>query len=252
MKIIESTSVRLVARQSVATNYLLGGVLSLAGSVMAVAGVRAQQGLLITGGVFIISGVLTLLFSRKQDLVADRATGILELTAAGLLGTKRATYPFADIAGVTAVSQLETYQTDQNARPTAGFTIGASGGGISTTTTKRVTETQLVLKNGQTVTVERTSRAVMNGGLFSTGSSSNQVGTALAAVINVPFSAEGVLGITEIVQAAQQALVGNRLPQQPAVSVPAALTEMPPASAPATATPPVSAESTDQLPPLQQ
>ena len=260
MKIIESTSERLVARQGVAINYMVAGVLGLAGLGMAATGIRGERGFLIVGGIFLIAGVLTLLFSRRQDLVADRAAGTVELTAAGLLGTKRATYVFADIAGVTAVSQLETYQTGQNAWPAGGFTVGTSGAGTGTST-QRVTETQLVLKNGQTVTVERTSRAAINGGLFSTGQAGNQVGTVLAAVIGVPFGAEGPASLTEAIQAAQQAVMGGGLIQQPAVSVPAAVIPAPvapvapvsaPAPVPATAIPPVPAESTDQVPPLQQ
>ncbi len=89
MKIIESSPERLVARQGVLVNYLIGGVLGAVGLSMAAAS-KGDIKLLAVGGVIVAVGGLYVLMSRKQLLVADKTSGQVSVTSTGLLGTKQA------------------------------------------------------------------------------------------------------------------------------------------------------------------
>ncbi len=119
---------------------------------------------------------------------------------------------------------------------------------MGNTQTEKVTETQICLKSGQTVTIERVNRAVMNGGMFSTGQSSSQLGAALAVILGVPFNDQQPMTLSDGIEEVKQAVMGGGFVAGSPTQSPVA-PEVPPTPTPAAA--PIAPSAAPVIPVIQ-
>ncbi len=140
MKVIEASATRLVAKENILVNYVVGGLCVLAGLGALGLGMANSKAVLAFGIIFTVAGLGTLLISRSEELTVDTATGQISVVNQGVLGKKSASYMISDVSAVRSVTDYRV-----NTKYSSG-------------------QTELVLKSGDTVAIEHAGGATGVGG----------------------------------------------------------------------------------------
>jgi hypothetical protein len=218
MKIVRNDATVFEAKQGKATSIVVGLVFAIIGAgVLAIAilqpaGTVKQNAWVgvVVALIFMIVGVLVVLFTRSIHVLADRGTQTITITFKSLLNTKVASCNFTDVTRIAEIS-----------------TVSTNGGNNQQVT-------QLLLKDGSELVIPTTRGGgfSVNGipvGMFARHAG---LGQSLATFLNVPFEPLGfgsVAGVQNTVIETVNAvkMAEGKAPMQPVV-VPPLTTPAPP------------------------
>jgi len=236
MKIIEDSPSRLVLKEGALTGRLVGILFLIIGIGMAVAGLVAVKAVVLVGAgiIFAACGLLALLFTKSDVVVADKTARQLTVTFASL--TKRQgqsqQFSFDDVRAVTMVQGYQQVYNgnDSNGNNGSGITFGNNNTSTAITRTLSVQ-----MKDGTLVTVaDEQQRANLAIGINT--SKLVDKGQKLAAALGVPFQDAGIATPGELIQGIKQAVTGQQptpfVAPQPTTPLTGPMQAPPPAPAP--------------------
>jgi len=196
MKITTETTDQFVAVEKSYTNLLLGPLFIILAVLIFIFNKQINQPTLVyvVGGVFVVVGIVTILFRKVVTLAMDKASKTVNITMKRLIGGSNKSVPFSDVNRVEVVTAIVRNMTNDN-------NSGLSFGNTNSSGVKQVAHLIMYFNDGTTIDLSDKQKSLINSFSFSNKIPNTDLGQRIAAFIGVPFAQEG--------QATGQQMIGG-------------------------------------------
>ncbi len=197
MKVITETTTVFSAIDKKYSLLLFVGAAILIGAVMGLIGGTAQPTIYLTGGLFVLIGIGTVLFRQQKTITIDKNLNEITIASKSLIKKSRLVY---DVSSVIKLQLTSSYRTQHSTQSfnnnnsnmaNRGLRIGTGGIGMGgTTSTQQITQLALLLRDGTSILIVTGQRSMRALGMISRVPNQD-IGQRMADFIGVPFEIVG-------------------------------------------------------------